>query len=112
MPAQATLDASLQIRRIVIAAGANPRLSRYRNGTIFCPDIDQPALDAAIAAHDDAAAAAQTKSDQLDNALTDVVHAMWERTAFDQENRIRALEGLLPLSRGEFRALLLTRYRP
>ena len=112
MPAQATLDPALQIRAIVVAAGADPRLARYRDGELFLPDVDQPALDAAIAAHDDAAAFAQRRADQLAGALANFLNAMWEATAFDQENRIRALEGQLPLTRGQFRDLLLTRYRP
>ena len=98
--------------QIAEAAGQNPRRITYRSGILFCPDIDQPALDAAIAAYNDGAAQAQAKSDQLTVALEQAVDAMWNETAFDQENRIRALEGLGALTRRQFFDLLLSRYRP
>lgn len=117
--------ASVVVARTVIcselvrAAGGNPRLSTFRaargddaSGTLDVPDVTQPALDAALAAYNQATAENDAITRQFESGIAAPFENLWEQTAFDQENRIRALEGLGPLTARQFRDLLRTRYRP
>lgn len=108
--AQVIISVNLQLRQIVVAAGGDPALSFYQRGTLDVPDVTQGALDAAVAAYNDPAAEAITKEAQLNAALQAPVDAAWNATLFDQENRVRALEGLAPLTVRQFFDLLLTRF--
>ena len=116
--AQVTIARTVIASELVRAAGGNPRLATFRatrgdaaTGVLDSPDVTQPALDAALAAYNQATAEQDALTLQFENGIAEPFNNVWEQTAFDQENRIRALEGLGPLTARQFRDLLRTRYR-
>ena len=74
------------------------------------PDLAQvTTLNGVITAHVPDTPA-EAKSETLDELLTEPIHTVWDATAFDQENRLRVLEGVAPLTARQFRDLLGTRF--
>lgn len=55
MSASAQVDPHLLVREIVISAGADPVLASMASGILTCPDIEQIALDTAIANYNESA---------------------------------------------------------
>lgn len=116
--ATATVSRQTICSELVRAAGGNPRLSRFRsirgdaaNGILDVPDVTQPALDAAVAAYDQAVAEDTSITTQFGIGIQEPWNDVWVDTTFDLENRVRALEGQTPLTRRQFTDLLRTRYR-
>ena len=101
---------------------ADPGLAaKYRGSvvtrTIFgcefnpLPDAGETVtLNAVIAAHVPETAD-EVRDRELNAELTIRIDGLWDATAFDNENRLRVLEGLAPLTARQFRDLLETRYR-
>ena len=111
MPEQATISADLQLRRIVINAGGNPNLARYVDGVLFVRDVTQSALDAAVAAYDDAAERQNQKDDDFLRIEQTITYRIYFEVSFDQENRIRVLAAQPALTRPQFRMQLRNIFR-
>jgi len=105
MPGQVIISATLQLNSIVIASGGDPIVAFYDDGTLFVPDVTQAALDAAVLAHDDAAAVDAVKDEQIDDA-TQIVKGE-RRLLFELfyllDERLRVLEGAPAITRAQFK---------
>lgn len=109
--AEVTISPDLLLEKIIQAAGGDPVLARYRAPVLTVPDVDQAALDAAVAAYDPVAADNSTKDDQFTTAETTKMLKFVEAITFNHENRIRTLEGQPPRTPAEFRDILKGIYR-
>lgn len=110
MPGQVTISATLQLNDIVVASGGDPLLAFYREGELFVPDVTQAALDAAVAAHDDAAAVDAFKDAEIDAAT--LPGKGGRRLLFELfyllDERLRVLEGAPTITRAQFRNQIKT----
>lgn len=103
--AEAIIPPATYTQQIVIAAGGDPTLSEYlpATSTLVVPDVTQPDLDAAVAAYDPTTADNVSLDAQFNElALTNRDFQLYLETLFDLTNRVRALEGLAPLTQNQF----------
>ena len=112
-PTPEKVDAEIRVDAALNAKFRGSIVTRTVYGCEFTAALtagETATLNAVIAAHvPDTADDARDR--ELEAELTIRIDGLWDATAFDQENRIRMLEGLAPLSARDFRALLNTRYR-
>ena len=110
MPGQVIISATLQLNSIVVAAGGDPIVAFYQEGTLFVPDVTQAALDAAVAAHNDAAAVDAFKDAEIDAAT--VAGKGGRRLLFELfyllDERLRVLESAPAITRAQFKNQIKT----
>lgn len=112
--ASVQIEPEKKLALIIANAGGDVNKATYAAGNLIVPDVDQAALDAAVAAYnatyDPVAEANAEKKSVASLGLNTPFNAFLLDVLYDHESRIRANAGQPAITKNAFKQALLTLY--
>lgn len=109
---EASVDMNWEIPQIIASCGADPKKAYILNNKLVCPDVTQDKLDEAIESYNDIEAKIIAEDKRILSELSQSkIIELITSINFDQENRLRVLEGAVVLTKDQYTDILKTEYR-